>query len=380
MATLDKEAASPLEDLVAAGTLPPFHYRGVILNPEHLRYSPQPDIIHPSVIETGPRRISQSPARYFMYYAPHDAPGGICLAYSDDPEKQWHEYAGNPIIACDWSPHHRVSHVSSPHAIWNPEEQRVFLYYHGENDTTRFAVSSAGIHFKYGGKAVDTTMFEPGLTEASYARVFRHRSPSGRGPYVMLLMGNHLGTRNIYIAWSKDGRRWEPERQPFVRPPSGTNQMGPGALFEWNARQYLICFANRDDRPYYDPISDLYLYRVDAELDRAICLGMLMPHHAAGADNLRICDPCLLQTSEQLYLFINVGRRLQQRIALAVADPLTTVTAESGCFIETAASRYVETEPFVDEFEVAEIEGNVELNRSLNRGVKDVKAGRGQFV
>ena len=49
-------------------------------------------------------------------------------------------------------------------------------------------------------------------------------------------------------------------------------------------------------------------------------------------------------------------------------------------FIETAASRYVETEQFVDEFEMAEIEGNAELNRSLSRGVRDAKAGRGQFV
>ena len=49
-------------------------------------------------------------------------------------------------------------------------------------------------------------------------------------------------------------------------------------------------------------------------------------------------------------------------------------------FIETAASRYVETEQFVDEFEMAEIQGNAELNRSLKRGVKDAKAGRGRFV
>ncbi|HOO76726.1 MAG TPA: ribbon-helix-helix protein, CopG family [bacterium] len=49
-------------------------------------------------------------------------------------------------------------------------------------------------------------------------------------------------------------------------------------------------------------------------------------------------------------------------------------------FIETAASRYVETEQFVDEFEMAEIETNPELNRSLKRGIKDAKAGRGRFV
>lgn len=49
-------------------------------------------------------------------------------------------------------------------------------------------------------------------------------------------------------------------------------------------------------------------------------------------------------------------------------------------FIETAASRYVEAQQFVDDFEMEEIQGNVELNRSLKRGVKDAKAGRGRFV
>ncbi len=49
-------------------------------------------------------------------------------------------------------------------------------------------------------------------------------------------------------------------------------------------------------------------------------------------------------------------------------------------FIETAASRYVEMEQFVDEFEMAEIEANAELNRSLKRGIKDAKAGHGRFV
>ncbi|MFO7898299.1 MAG: ribbon-helix-helix protein, CopG family [Planctomycetota bacterium] len=49
-------------------------------------------------------------------------------------------------------------------------------------------------------------------------------------------------------------------------------------------------------------------------------------------------------------------------------------------FIQTAASRYVEAHLFVDEFEMEEIEGNAELNRSLKRGVKDARAGRGRFV
>ena len=49
-------------------------------------------------------------------------------------------------------------------------------------------------------------------------------------------------------------------------------------------------------------------------------------------------------------------------------------------YIETAALRFVEGEEFADEFEMAEIRANTELNRSLKRGLQDVKARRGHFV
>lgn len=49
-------------------------------------------------------------------------------------------------------------------------------------------------------------------------------------------------------------------------------------------------------------------------------------------------------------------------------------------FIETAALRYIENELFVDEFEMVEIRNNADLNRSLKRGIKDAKAGRGRFA
>ncbi len=49
-------------------------------------------------------------------------------------------------------------------------------------------------------------------------------------------------------------------------------------------------------------------------------------------------------------------------------------------FIETAALRYVEEHAFVDEFEMAEIRTNAELNKSLKQGVDDAQAGRGRFV
>jgi len=49
-------------------------------------------------------------------------------------------------------------------------------------------------------------------------------------------------------------------------------------------------------------------------------------------------------------------------------------------FIETAAFRYTEFDQYSDDFEMTEIRENVNLNQSLQRGVKDAKARRGQFV
>ena len=49
-------------------------------------------------------------------------------------------------------------------------------------------------------------------------------------------------------------------------------------------------------------------------------------------------------------------------------------------FIETAAMRFVQENGAVNEFEMAEIRGNSELNRSLKRGHLDAKNRRGAFV
>jgi len=49
-------------------------------------------------------------------------------------------------------------------------------------------------------------------------------------------------------------------------------------------------------------------------------------------------------------------------------------------FIETAVLRFVEEHQYVDEYEMAEIRGNTELNRSLTQGMADAKRRRGVFV
>ncbi|MEI6211185.1 MAG: CopG family transcriptional regulator [bacterium] len=49
-------------------------------------------------------------------------------------------------------------------------------------------------------------------------------------------------------------------------------------------------------------------------------------------------------------------------------------------FIETAVMRFVQDHETVDEFEMAEIRGNGELNQSLKRGHQDAKNRRGAFI
>ncbi len=49
-------------------------------------------------------------------------------------------------------------------------------------------------------------------------------------------------------------------------------------------------------------------------------------------------------------------------------------------FIETSVLRYIEEIEYADEFEMAEIDGNEELKRSLKEGIGDAEAKRGRFV
>ena len=49
-------------------------------------------------------------------------------------------------------------------------------------------------------------------------------------------------------------------------------------------------------------------------------------------------------------------------------------------FIETAVKRFIEHNIEVDEFEMEEIRNNAELNKSLKRGLSDMKSKKGRLV
>ena len=305
--------------------LPLFHYHGVVLEAASLKYRPHDDVIYPSVVRMV-GRVANPLGRFYLYYAPHDAPGGICLAYADKPEGPWHEYAGNPVIARDWPPQYQVSHVSGPDAIWSEDEGKLLLYFHGENPVTRVAGSSDGVHFVYEGEAVTTRMF-PNLSEASYGRVFRHRLPGKDNRYVMLLMGNDRGTRRIYLAWSSDGRKWETRPTPLMDPPPGTDQVAGAVLVPWAGKLYLIAHAN-NSKAGFNQGYDLYIAETDAALERVQILGKFFDRTLVSPDNPGVMSPCFIEDNGHWCMFFNIGARLRNKIALAIAEPLPAPTAK----------------------------------------------------
>src|SRR5438067_2073409 len=99
----------------------------IILDYKDLKYNPfderklpslvkTDDLIFPSIVKTS--GLSKPLDAYYMYYAPHNAPGGICVAHAPSVEGPWKEFVrenrfitANPVISKDWPPHYRVGHV-----------------------------------------------------------------------------------------------------------------------------------------------------------------------------------------------------------------------------------------------------------------------------
>jgi hypothetical protein len=300
--------------------LPRLQYVGVILSADDLNYAPHKDIIYPTVVKMSD--VPNALGKYYLYYAPHDVPGGICLAYADKLKGPWKEYATNPVIQRAWGAHHSVSHVSGPDAIWDEEEKEIFLYYHGENDVTRLAESRDGVNFEYGGEVINTKMFEK-TSEASYGRVFRHTLPGKNNKYVMLLMGNQSGTRRIFLAWSNDGRKWEAQPKPIMDPPPGTDQVAGAVYLNRGGQHYLIFHANNSKLAFNEGYN-LYVAETDPAFSKVRHLGKFMERTFVSPDNPGVMSPFFLEDEGKLAVFFNVGPRLRNKIALATEIGLET--------------------------------------------------------
>jgi hypothetical protein len=300
-------AATPA--LAAPAGFPDYQYIGTPFTKANLRYNPTNELIFPC-IRGMYDKISNPLGRYYLYYAPHDAPGGICIAYGNSLSGQFTEYPNNPIIANVWSPHYSVSHVSSPHIIWDATSRQFDLYFHGENTTTRMAWSTDGIHFTYHGRVLHTGVI-PGSTETSYARVFEHSVAGLGNRFIMLFMGVTNGTRKIFWGWSSTGKTFQFDPTPLVTPgPDGQVDIAAPTFVTRNGTAYVIYHGNG---------GDMFITEVGNNLDREVHLGVF--HHAMSGppDNGRSASASFGTQDGVQYMFYEAGPRLQSTIAVARA-------------------------------------------------------------
>ncbi|HCK08275.1 hypothetical protein MK139_06375 [bacterium] len=298
----------------------------VALDYEGLTYNPCDDVIFPSVIRVDDK-LKDPKAKYYMYFAPHNAPGGICLVCSDDLTGPWTEIDGNPLIEKDWLPHYEVSHISSPHAIWRPDLEELWLYYHGENTTTRWARSKDGVSFTYGGEAVQTPEMAE-MSGASYARVFD--SPFEGTPrflMVILLFKYAEGTWErfekfgLYGAWSDDGEVWDLCNKPIA----SLDDFGPSSFvcspFVWSrkGRTFLIFHLDEvTDAAVGRNLTSVCGLEINANLGAVSESFTVCDRAFFGEGNQRFADPCLVEEDGAVFLFGAIGPRLNQRIGCAV--------------------------------------------------------------
>ena len=298
----------------------------VLLEHRGLAYNPCNDVIFPSIVKAKGYLAGPCDA-YYMYYAPHDSPGGICLAHAPAIEGPWKEHAGNPLIRKDWAPHHRVGHVSAPHAIWVAEESQLFVFYHGDNDQTHYAVSKDGLSFTYGGVALDQTAYADFVKgtydRVFYGRVFAHRIPSKDSRYVLLFaresnQGPHK--HGIYLSWSKNARDWsQPVR--IIQPAGGARFVCSPCLFALRGRHFVAYHAEFGNPEAGSPAyTDIWVDEFDAEFATRKPLGKFVDHRLFGEANPRVSDPLVIIEGDVAYLVLAIDKRLNQRFALATAS------------------------------------------------------------
>ena len=302
-----------------------FQQGPIILDHKDLAYNPCNDVIFPTVISTA-GRIRNPLNAYYLYYAPHDPPGGICMAHAPALTGPWTEYTANPLITLEWPPHYKVGHVSAPHVIWVADEQRMFLYYHGDNDQTHYAVSEDGIHFTYGGVALsqfDYSDYIPGTYDrVFYGRVYEHRLPSQDNKYIMLVVrsSNQGAAKHaIYLSWSKDARRWSTPI-PIITPVGGPTHAWSPCLFCLRDRYYVAYHAEfQPSTDYPKPHTNVWVEEFDADFKVRKPLGQMLDHRMFGKDNDRVADPVVVIEGETAYLLVSIDTWFNQRFALATA-------------------------------------------------------------
>jgi hypothetical protein len=322
---LDAGGEGPVEPTADA---PRFRYEKVLVYRDKARYNPTDEFIFASVMET--THIANPLGRYYLYYAPHDAPGGISLAYADDIEGPYTEYAQNPLLGNAHQGRFSVTHVSSPHVVWMTQYNKYFLYFHGENTTTRWAHSTDGLSWQLAEDniALTTAMWQsrfPGrrFSECSYARVFEYNIPGIGDRYTMLMMLIEQGFgRRIGLATSNDGKRFTPRDPALIAPAAGEGTDISGAFYLPHDGRHLVV--------YHGSSGNLYATDVGARFDQESHQGVFYDPEPHYPEYDKASAPFFFEVSGRLHFFYDVGPRLDQTIALAIQTPTNNVVVDNG--------------------------------------------------
>jgi len=209
-------------------------------------------------------------------------------------------------------------------------EKKVFVYYHGDNFATRYATSTDGIRFEYGGVAVD--MRAHNFNDFAYSRVFPITIPEHSIRYIMLSGGVDResfkinpplpGYRN-YLSTSLDGHIWATSTIPITPLPPGTDQTGAACYLRWKNRNFIITMGNLsgwDAKDNSALITNIYLFEVDERLQNAKFQGILLDRGVLAPEHSRFSSPCVLVEDNKIHLFFTAGKRLNEKAGYAVSN------------------------------------------------------------
>lgn len=300
--------------------LPIFTSTGPVIDPLTTEtWNPTKEFIFPTLFHAA-EHLENPLGEWYFYFGPHDNPGGINLMYSDSLEGPWTFYENNPIVSKTWEPHYDVSHVAAADVIYNEDLDKIVMYFHGENDTDRYATSDDGVNFEYGDIVLTTKMFGQDSTETSYNRVFKNPEVDNPASDAYgykwaqyLMVNDRANTRRVGLALSHDGITWEPQPGWVAEPSVETGpNVSPSGFWQYNGKNYVL---------FHGSVGKIFAKRVDENLRSIGDPQVLYVPDVVPPEAGRSSSPRIIEHEGKVHMFYEAGVRSHTTIFHAVLDP-----------------------------------------------------------
>ncbi len=386
---------------------------GFVREIEDYKYiGPSKEFIFPSIIDakkytTDGKFLNgqDTLARYYLYYAPHENPGGMYLSTAPTLDGPWTER--NTVIDLAWAKKvegnviNTAPHISACQVVWNEVHNKYFMYFHGPNSTSHYAYSDNLVDWTFGASVINSKQFSPIGEEASYAKVFKHEIPGLENKYVMLLMNQEGQIRKVYWAHSKDGVTWTPVSKPLISPnldykkipgtnikPSYSGSMGSNVsgpfLMEKNGRYFVFCHGSSGNMLVVEVGENFdmevhwgeYLKAADVVIDTDVNGKPIAVPRAAAPDFIQ-------DDNGKWYMFFEAGSRLGANVGYAkeeknpnsIISPLSKDIQVYPSVVESGNRLTVNAENVSGLFvEIINVSGNKISDTKINNSFGEVQA------